>query len=943
MMIYSHMLKKLPLAFVFSLLIWCNLHAINTVTPPELEEFSSVAAYSVIRDSRGAIWLNTSKGLFRYNGHSLQLLRAQIPWKDMAAGENFVFAQTQDGIRKYDIITLEDESITLDGIEVQVDDLTADGDTLYAASANKLYVCTESRLELFSGLPQETTVTCLDILPDHRIVASTNGSGFFVVNPAIKSVDHFMDGCNITATYLCDDDKMWISNQDYDMILLDTSSWETIRTISFREEQLTQSIRAITQGDNGDMFAGTAQGLYRVDPDGKIHVEKVGKLSHCPVCCLLHDEDDNIWIGTYYGGMQLACPKAFPYEELSEDGSILTVKGISEEKDGLVYIFTDGNGIWQYDTHSGRKFLVPGSTGIKFQNSYLDPGTGLIWSGEYHGGICSFSPSTFALKRYDFISDEIQTAHSIFRNGDNLLVGCESGLFSFNPSVETAISRSVSGTDSYIYDICPGPDGKILIAGLGLFTMDTDSTVVSYEFTDKKYAWVNQASCYDIDFDNDGRLWMAFARRGVVMIDGDKIKHLTKENYGLPDNFTFNVIPRNDGTVLVGTASGMAVINDAGDSPCFNYSSIIGRHITELSDETILAGDNNGVKSLGKFVPYDKTCNHSIDIDQLYANGIPSISHTLNHTQRNISFDVSSFDYTGTVATSYYCRLEGFEKGWKRFDINTPVAYMNMKPRKYRFEVEMRTFSGDVLSSDSMDIRIKPAWYATALAKILFAILILGTAGFIFYSRYSRKKLTEELTRKEREDKERTAFFVDLSYQLRTPLNLIIGNLERFFHDFGNRTAGIEKIEDIYAKAKQMRSMISQYVDTQTEAVEQESDTPEAHDAVKDTKFVNSAIGAVERNLYAPDLNVPLLCKEMNLGKTALCNKIRATTGMSPREFIEDIKLKTAAQMLLDGNLKVAEISDLLNFSTPKYFSQRFVLKFGVKPKEYAALQGPKS
>lgn len=199
------------------------------------------------------------------------------------------------------------------------------------------------------------------------------------------------------------------------------------------------------------------------------------------------------------------------------------------------------------------------------------------------------------------------------------------------------------------------------------------------------------------------------------------------------------------------------------------------------------------------------------------------------------------------------------------------------------------------------------------------------------------------MTKKEREDKERTAFFVDLSYQLRTPLNLIIGNLERYFRDFGIRSAGLDKIEDAYEKAKQMRSMISQYVDTQTETVGQESDNPEAFDTVKDTKFVNSVIGAVERNLYVPDLNVPLLCKEMNLGKTALCNKIRATTGMSPREFIEDIKLKTAAQMLLDGNLKVAEISDMLNFSTPKYFSQRFVLKFGVKPKEYIALQGPKS
>lgn len=103
----------------------------------------------------------------------------------------------------------------------------------------------------------------------------------------------------------------------------------------------------------------------------------------------------------------------------------------------------------------------------------------------------------------------------------------------------------------------------------------------------------------------------------------------------------------------------------------------------------------------------------------------------------------------------------------------------------------------------------------------------------------------------------------------------------------------------------------------------------------KDYNFLNAAIGAVERNLYSNNLNVAMLCQELHISKTALNTRLRNITGRSPREFIEDIRLRHAAQMLLDSNKLVSEIADELGFSSYRYFICRFKKHFGVTPSQF--------
>jgi AraC-like DNA-binding protein len=59
---------------------------------------------------------------------------------------------------------------------------------------------------------------------------------------------------------------------------------------------------------------------------------------------------------------------------------------------------------------------------------------------------------------------------------------------------------------------------------------------------------------------------------------------------------------------------------------------------------------------------------------------------------------------------------------------------------------------------------------------------------------------------------------------------------------------------------------------------------------------------------------------------------------MSPLEYVRLIRLKHAAELLLQGKYRINEISYIVGFNTPSYFSKCFYKQFGVLPNDYVKL-----
>ncbi|WP_298369488.1 two-component regulator propeller domain-containing protein [uncultured Lutibacter sp.] len=102
-----------------------------------------------------------------------------------------------------------------------------------------------------------------------------------------------------------------------------------------------------------------------------------------------------------------------------------------------------------------------------------------------------------------------------------------------------------------------------------------------------------------------------------------------------------------------------------------------------------------------------------------------------------------------------------------------------------------------------------------------------------------------------------------------------------------------------------------------------------------DEIFLHKAIEIVEKNMMNSDFSVEQLVKEMSLSRSNLYLKIKELTGLSSSEFIRNIRLKRAVQLLEKSDMSVKEIMYMTGFNTASYFSKCFKKQFGVIPSKY--------
>jgi signal transduction histidine kinase/DNA-binding response OmpR family regulator len=113
------------------------------------------------------------------------------------------------------------------------------------------------------------------------------------------------------------------------------------------------------------------------------------------------------------------------------------------------------------------------------------------------------------------------------------------------------------------------------------------------------------------------------------------------------------------------------------------------------------------------------------------------------------------------------------------------------------------------------------------------------------------------------------------------------------------------------------------------------SSAPVMREISMDEKFLQKAKSLVESNIGDSLFGVELMADGMNLSRAQLFRKLKAISGLSPNEFINDIRLLRAAEMIKAKVDTLTQISYSVGFNEQSYFAKRFKKKFGVTPSEY--------
>ena len=102
-----------------------------------------------------------------------------------------------------------------------------------------------------------------------------------------------------------------------------------------------------------------------------------------------------------------------------------------------------------------------------------------------------------------------------------------------------------------------------------------------------------------------------------------------------------------------------------------------------------------------------------------------------------------------------------------------------------------------------------------------------------------------------------------------------------------------------------------------------------------DEHFLERIIKIVEDNMSNLNLDIAFLETELKMSNMQLYRKLKSLTNLSGNEFIKNIRLKKAVQLLESENYNVSEIAYKVGFNDPSYFSRIFKKQYGKAPSEY--------
>lgn len=558
---------------------------------------------------------------------------------------------------------------------------------------------------------------------------------------------------------------------------------------------------------------------------------------------LYKDNEGNLWIGTYGGGLYKIQKNNFitrHYEMFLQKNNILC---LAELTPGLFWIGTD-RGLVEFDASEGRSkdppynaLKVINRSEIYIWDILKDKDLIYIATSE---GLFFFNLNTGvllhnALVKNDSVTERRNTIFSLLKlkSGEILAGTSTQGIFRINnfksdPEItQIADNKLLANRGINLAErhrLFEDSSGTIWIADYsGLHSLNpATSEITDYKLFENN----NFPVAWSITEDDNKNLWIG-THFGLCCLDktSGKVKTYAKES-GLPViiHGLNSVFKDRDGKLYFGGIGGFYDFYP--DSLKVN-NSVPPVVITDvlLFNRSIKEGDSE---------PADLTTDtHSFK------------SLKFRYNQNDLSFKFSALDYNKPSDNQYLYKLEGYQDQWIKSDANNRIVnYLKLKPGTYTFRVKGSNSYG-VWNEEgaSLGIIIREPWWTTWPAWIGYLLVTFSAITGIFRWRLYRlsrerqelenlvairtreireqslkiseqKDILEQQNKKIREEEElKRRFFSNIAHEIRTPLSLIKSPAEELLDNPRIKEKERSKLGMITRNAQRLLNLVNQLLD----------------------------------------------------------------------------------------------------------------------------------